>query len=238
MMVWNECWGTYSATGPYNNVVMGGSPNGSMHGLDLSRAKGAGYGNGVEFTYNQSDNSVKVHINLIGYGCNSAMQYIPDQRYVSGNFTYDWYGDFYYSTDGGNSYTLIKQELIARHNSDQTLAYRGNWGLSNVNYATIINLPENFTHVKIEVRGDEPAQRHQNIYTRQTVISTYKPWAIRKSGSWLSLNRATGIFQVRNGIGQWIDKSEESFGSVGLSDVGHSRIRKNGTWKQQSKIGN
>lgn len=235
-MVWNECWGTYSATGPYNNVVMGGSPASSMYGLNLSQAKSAGYGNGVQFTYDAKSNSVKIEINLIGYGCNSSMQYLPNQHYVQGNFTYDWFGDFYYSTDGGKNYTLVKQELIARHASNQGLAYTTNWHLSNVNYSTIIPLPPNFTHVKIEVRGDEPAQRHQNVYTRQVVISNYKPWAIRKSGTWTSLNKSSGHFRVRHG-NDWVDRSNELLSDIGKDNKGHNRIRKSGIWKQQNKLG-
>lgn len=38
-MVWLEAWGTYAKSGPYNNVTMGGSPNGSMYGLNLTSAK-------------------------------------------------------------------------------------------------------------------------------------------------------------------------------------------------------
>lgn len=235
-MVWNECWGTYSRTGPYNNVAMGGSPAGAMYGLDLSQAKNAGYGKGVQFTYDAKANNVKIEINLIGFACNQAMQYLPNQHYVQGNFTYDWYGDFYYSTDGGRNYTLVKQELIARHASNQGLAYVDNWRLSNVNYATIISLPANFTHVKIEVRGDEPAQRHQNVYTRQIVISNYKPWAIRKGGTWTSLNKPSGRFIIRHG-NNWEDKSNELLSDAGKDNKGHNRIRKNGVWKQQNKLG-
>lgn len=236
-MVWNECWGTYSATGPYDNVAIGGSPAGSMHGLDLGQAKAAGYGKGVQFTYDAKNNQIKIEINLIGYGCKSNMQYVPNRHYVSGNFTYDWYGDFYYSTDGGKNYALAKQELIARHGSTQGLAYVGNWQLSNVNYSTIISLPANFTHVKIEVRGEELAQRHQNVYTRQVVISTYKPWAIRKNGTWASLSKSSGYFKIRNS-NNWVDKSNELLSDVGKDNKGHSRIRKNSVWKQQNKIGN
>lgn len=38
-MAWLEAWGTYAKSGPYNNVTMGGSPNGSMYGLNLTSAK-------------------------------------------------------------------------------------------------------------------------------------------------------------------------------------------------------
>lgn len=235
-MAWLECWGTYSATGPYNNVVMGGSPAGSMYGLDLGPAKGAGYGKGVEFRYNQEQNSVYVHVNLIGYASDPNNNYIPNQHYVQGNFTYDWYIDIWYSSNGGGTWNKILTQLVARHNSDQTLAYSGNWGLSNVNYSTNLQLPANFTHVKIEVRGDEPAQRHQNIYTREIVISTFKPWAIRKSGDFKTLDVASGFFKIRKS-NNWNDKSEMSLSDVNKTNAGPARVRKNGTWKGQGKLG-
>lgn len=238
MSDWLECWGTYSATGPYNNVVMGGSPAGTLYGLDLTQAKSAGYGNGVRFTYNQENNSLKVEVNLIGYGSNSNNQYIANQKYVEGNFTYDWYIDIYYSTDGGNNYNKITTSLIASHASNQSLAYRDNWHLSNVNWSTILdNLPNDFTNVKIEVRGEDVGLRHQNIYTREQVISTFKPWAIRKNNDFKTLNVESGFFKIRKN-NSWVDKSQMLLTESGQANAGTSRIRKNNVFVGQSKIGN
>lgn len=236
-MGWLECWGTYAPTGPYNNVVMGGSPAGSMYGLDLAPAKGAGYGNGIEFRYTQDTNSLYIHINLIGYGADANNNYIPNQHYVQGNFTYDWYCDVWYSTNGGGSWVQMVSTLVARHNSNQTLAYNGNWGLSNVNWSTNLNnLPSDFTHVKVEVRGDDPALRHQNVYTREMVISSFKPWAIRKSNDFKTLDVPSGFFKIRKG-GNWADKSEMSLGDVNKENAGSARIRKSGKWRGQNRIG-
>ena len=231
-----DCWGTYAATGPYNNVVMGGSPSNSFYGLNLSQAKSAGYGNGIEFTYNATDNTVKAHINLVGYGSDVNMQYLPNQHYVSGDFTYDWYCDYYYSIDGGNTYVSIKTDLVANHASTQGLAYIDNWQNSTINVTTILPLPQNFTHVKIEVRGDEPAQRHQNIYTREIVISEFKPWAIRKSNIFKSLDRVNGFFKIRK-TGNYVDKSNMQLSDVNTENKGVARIRKSGKWFGQNKIG-
>lgn len=235
-MSWAECWGTYAATGPYNNVVMGGTSAGSMYGLDLTQAHNGGYGKGIEFTYHADTNTVDAHINLVGYGCDTSMSYIANQHYVTGNFTYDWYMDFYYSTDGGNNYTLVSQDKVAEHASTQNLAYGTNWYLSTIDYTKTVSLPADFTHVKIEVRGDTPAQRHQNIYTREIVISTFKPWAIRKSSVFKSLDVTSGWFKIRKS-GSWTDKSEMLLSEANQPNVGVSRIRKSGTWRGQSKIG-
>lgn len=240
-MAWLEAWGTYAKSGPYNNVTMGGSPNGSMYGLDLTSAKNAGFGNGVQFTsLNDTGTSVKIELSLVGYGSNASGQAILNQKYVRGNFTYDWYVDVYYSINNQASWGTIERNiLVAKHASTQGLAYGANWHLSTIKWNKTFNLPSNFTHLKFEVRGDEPAQRHQNIFTRQQVIpkpQSFKPWAIRKSGVWLSLDKPTGYFSVRKNS-QWIDKSEDSLDNVNKVNLGHSRIRKNNQFKQQGKLG-
>lgn len=235
-MTFIECWGTYAATGPYNNVVMIGSPSATFKGLNLSQAKSAGYGKGIEFSYNSNDNTLKTHINLIGYASDTKMNYLSNQHYVSGNFTYDWYCDYYYSVDNGNSYVKIKSELVASHASTQGLAYVDDWVKSHINHATILSLPQNFTHVKIEVRGDEPAQRHQNIYTREVIITDFKPWAIRKLNTFKSLDRDSGFFKIRKS-GNYVDKSKMQQSDTNQENKGTARIRKSGKWVGQIKIG-
>lgn len=237
-MAWHECWGTYAATGPYNNVVMGGSASNAMYGLDLLPAKGAGYGNGVEFVYHPDENYVYVHVNLIGYGSDQNNNYIPNQRYVQGDFTYDWYVDVWYTTDSGVTWVPMLTQLVARHNSDQTLAYTGNWGLSNVNWSyNLRGLPENFTHIKLEVRGEEQGRRHQNVYTRDIIIQSFKPWAIRKNNQFKSLDVSSGFYKIRKS-NNWVDKSEMLLSDVNKENAGTARIRKSGTWKGQNKVGN
>lgn len=234
-MTWYECWGTYAKTGPYNNVAMTGSPENRSLALDLSQAKNAGYGKGIEFV--SENNQIKIHVNLIGTSVSDTMQAILNQGYVSGNWTYDWYADTYVSTNGGASYQVLENNiLVARHGSTQALAYKGGWEQSHIDWVKSFTLPTNFTHFKIEVRGDEPAQRHQNIYTREQIITTVKPWAIRKSGVFQSLNRASGFFRIRKN-GTWQEKSETENSSIGQTNQGTSRIRKNGTWLGQNKIG-
>lgn len=174
---WLEAWGTYAKTGPYNNVTMGGSPNGTLYGLNLTSAKNAGFGNGVKFnSLNDAGTSVNIELSLVGYGSNASGQAILNQKYVQGNWTYDWYVDVYYSTDNQASWATAEQNiLVAKHASTQRLAYGANWHLSTIKWNKTFNLPSNFTHLKFEVRGDEPAQRHQNIFTRQQVIRPTKP---------------------------------------------------------------
>ena len=234
MANWLECWGTYAKTGPYNNVAMGGSPATYIHGINLTQAKEAGHGRGILFE--NVNNQIKVVISLVGYAVNQNMQAILNNHYISGNFTYDWFLDVYVSTDNQQSWQVIENNVkIASHNSSQNLAYASDWVKSTIYVEKNYTLPNDFTHFKIEVRGDQPAQRHQNIYTREQVIQDFKPWAIRKSNIFKSLNVSSGFFKIRKS-NNWLDKSKNSESDLGKNQ-GASRIRKNNEWKAQNKIG-
>lgn len=226
-MAWYTAWGTYSATGPYNNVAMGGSPDPTLHGLDLNPAKGAGYGKGIEFQQ-RGENQIYVHLNLIGYALDSQGNYRKNESYVNFGGTYDWYADYWVSRDGGNNWETVGYNvLVARHNSNQSLAYYGNWGLSNVNWSNVITINGSWTHFKIEIRGDQPAQRYQNIFTyTQVTKDSIKPWAIRKSNIFKSLQTINKSFKIRKS-NNWTDKSQQD----------NNKIRKSNNWVNQNKIG-
>lgn len=62
-----------------------------------------------------------------------------------------------------------------------------------------------------------------------------KPWAIRKSGIFKTLNRPSGIFQQRKG--SWNDISEQPANAVGQAVSTHHSVRKSGQWIGQGEIG-
>jgi hypothetical protein len=64
-------------------------------------------------------------------------------------------------------------------------------------------------------------------------IPFYVPMAMRKSGTWQSLDPA-GKINIRKS-GSWQDISQENFGTVGQEGTGNNHIRKSGKWLQQSK---
>lgn len=169
---WQEAWGTFAKSGQPYDVAMGGSPNGSIHGLDLSIAHNAGKGRGVFFkSLNNEGTSVEIKLDLIGYSYEVGGSSIKNGYYVPFGGTYDWYLDYYVSTDGGNSYTPVETGvLLAKHGDSQNLAYGANWQASTINWSKTINLPSNFTHLKTEVHGDIPGERHQNVYTKEQIV--------------------------------------------------------------------
>lgn len=62
-----------------------------------------------------------------------------------------------------------------------------------------------------------------------------KPWAIRKSGTFKTLNRQSGFFKQRKD--GWKDVSGQPTTAVGKSVSAPHRIRKSGQWLGQGQIG-
>ena len=58
-----------------------------------------------------------------------------------------------------------------------------------------------------------------------------------KNNQWNSLDKETGFFQKRKNS-KWEDIPKMSYEDVGKDNKGTSRIRKEGVWKGQGKIGN
>jgi hypothetical protein len=74
------------------------------------------------------------------------------------------------------------------------------------------------------------------LYNR--VKQFIRPWAIRKSGTWRSLQTLNTRFKIRKS-GTWKTMPDEDIEStkVGQANYSPSRIRKSGTWKAQGKVG-
>lgn len=63
-----------------------------------------------------------------------------------------------------------------------------------------------------------------------------KPWAIRKSSVFKSLDRPSGFF-MRRSNNTWVDTSRHLETEVGVPNAGVARIRKGGVFLGQNKIG-
>ena len=86
------------------------------------------------------------------------------------------------------------------------------------------------------MQGAQVTLPHQNIYSIQQIIPDFKPWAVRKSGQFKTLDRPSGKFQIRKS-GAWVNKSIMSTGETGQANEGVSRIRRSGTFVGQGKVG-
>lgn len=235
-MAWNEFWGAYDNTGPYNNVVVGGSPNSTgPYGVPLGTAHSSGYGYGVQFTDNGNFN-IKFELNLVSYSVTDSGQYRANQRYVTYGGTYDYYLTISTSNNNQSSWSQLYKNKVFVHSDSGALLYRSGWQQTVSQWSGLFTIPTDTTHVKIELQGEDATFPHQNIYSISQIIPDFKPWAIRKNGQWKTLNRTSGWYKIRkNG---WTDKSIMNGNDTGKTNKGVARIRQSGSWKGQGKIGN
>lgn len=237
-MAWNTFWGAFNNTGPYNNVVLGGSPSTTgPFNIPLGTAHNEGYGYGIEFTDNGAY-GVTFKLNLVGYGVTDAQQYSPNQFYVPYGGNYDYYLIVSVSNNNQSSWRQIYRNRIFSHPGGANLCYASGWQTiaQKSQWSGFFQLPTNTTHVRIELQGAQVTLPHQNIYSIQQIIPDFKPWAVRKSGQFKTLDRPSGKFQIRKS-GSWENKSIMSTGETGQANEGVSRIRRSGTFVGQGKVG-
>lgn len=239
-MAWQYFYGAYNNTGPYANVVLGGSPdNTGPFGAPLAVAHASGYGKGINFTDN-GNYGVTFVLDLVGYLITDAQQYVANGYYVGDTSTwYDYYIIVSKSTDNQQSWTPLLREKIFRHFGQMPLNYSAGWeGTARESqWSKFIQLSNDTTHVKIELQGEDATFPHSNIYSIHQVIPDFRPWGIRKSGVLKSLNKDSGFLKIRKS-NSWKDILKYSDDKVGKENQGTSRIRKKGKWLGQGKIGN
>lgn len=89
-MAWLDFWGGYLHDGPYNNVVLLGSPNSTgPFSSNLTQAHNTGYGYGINFSQNDND-SIHTKINLVGFALDSNGRVLYGQHYVRFGGTYNY----------------------------------------------------------------------------------------------------------------------------------------------------
>lgn len=240
-ITWYAGYGGYDNTGPYNNVLLVGSPTNSLPGLsnvNLTNARADGYAQGVGFESEDGSTTVKVYVNLAGVSVTDKGKLLYDQHYVQWGGTYNYFVKLSYSTDNGSSYKQLYLNKDVSHSDTGNLMYASGWKTQTFKRTYTVNLPDNFTHFKFEIYGENATFPYANIFTRNQVIviTDIKPWAIRKNGVFKTLNIPSGVFQIRKGS-SWINKSTTPVTSVNVVNQGTSRIRKSGNWRGQNKFG-
>lgn len=238
-MAWQYFYGAYNNTGPYNNVVLGGAPgNTGPFGAPLATAHAAGFGKGINFSDN-GNYGVTFMLDLVGYSVTDAQAYVPDMSYVGDASTlYNYIIIVSKSTDNKKSWTELLREKIFTHTGVMSLIYKAGWETTAraSQWSKFIQLSNDTTHVKIELQGENVTFPYSNIYTIQQVIPDFGPWGIRKSGVLKSLNNDSGFLKIRKS-NTWKDIAKYSYDKVGKENQGTSRIRRNGKWLGQGKIG-
>lgn len=239
-MAWQYFYGAYNNTGPYNNVVLGGAPgNTGPFGAPLATAHAAGFGKGINFSDN-GNYGVTFMLDLVGYSVTDAQAYVPDMSYVGDASTlYNYIIIVSKSTDDKKSWTELLREKIFTHTGVMSLIYKAGWETTAraSQWSKFIQLSNDTTHIKIELQGENVTFPYSNIYSIQQVIPDFRPWGIRKSGALKSLNNDSGFLKIRKS-NTWEDIAKYSYDKVGKENQGTSRIRRNGKWLGQGKIGN
>ena len=153
-------------------------------------------------------------------------------------------------TDNGN-YTFRYEKIpttanvIVKHlNKANNQPLRGDVTLSNQTIGSNVNYnapaitnyaPEKTTYTHTVVEGNNVITVY---YTENAKI---RPWAIRKSNAWKSLNTTRQWMKIRRTANQnfWDTKpnAEIYATDTGKENYSPSRIRKGGKWKAQGKIG-
>lgn len=255
-MSWNEAWGTYAKSGaPYDVAMVGG--NGTVLGFPTSRAiSDANHGRGIQFTaLNDEGTSVKIDLSLIGIstsggrwvGNNSTGYSSPGGGITNPGYDYGWFVEIWYSTDGGHTYVdLLRNVKVATHNTPMALAYNDrtdiqSWKLANIEYTKVLTLPPNFTHLKFEVRGDDPAERHQNIYSREIVLPKLTTrWIERATSRELAPSVTDTSYKSPKSFDNYelidtITQDKVRTYYYGLGNIKPWAIRKNGVFKSHNK---
>lgn len=237
-MAWKSFYGDYMRSGAPFNVVLGGAPgNSGPFGVNLKTAHNAGYGYGINFIDN-GNYSVTFQLNLIGYAVQDNRTWVPSSpSYSQYGGTYNYKITIQTSSDGGKTYnkTIVKKQIFV-HGDTWGMYANGSWKTTakNSQWKGTFKIPQNTTHVKILLQGDDNQWPQPNIYPITEIITEARPWAVRKNKKFLSVNRASGWFKIRKS-GAWSAKLPAFQG--GIANKGNSRIRHGNTWYGQSKVG-
>jgi len=238
-MAWFDFWGAYNNAGPYANVALGGGPGATgPFGVNLQPAHNEGRGRGIQFT-DDGNYGVTFQLDLIGYAVTDDGRFAGNGVYVDFGGRYKYRLVIHVSNNNQASWREIYSGFIFSHPSNWTLCYNVDWQRTAdaSKWTGKFQLPRDTTHVRIELMGEDATLPHHNIFSIQQIIPDFKPWAVRRSGRWKSLNNAPkGRFLIRKG-GTWQDKSAQSVGDVGKENQGKNRIRKGGKWVGQAQVG-
>lgn len=235
-MAWQNFHGAYDNTGPYANVVLGGNPgNTGDFGAPLSTAHAKGYGKGINFI-DDGNYGVTFQLDLVGYGVTDSGNYVANGRYVQYGGKYNYILIVSVSNDNKKTWRQIFNQVIFSHGDTWALLYLSGWETvaKNSQWQKKLQVPTDTTHVKVELRGEDATFPYANIYTIQQVIPDFRPWAVRKGGTFQSLNKVKAFFKKRSN-GSLKDVAKYSV--AGQENVGTSRIRKSNKWLSQGKIG-
>lgn len=238
-------YGGYSESGGNNNVVLGGDPSTSLQkfNLNMTNIHAQGYGQGIGF--DNEENLVYFNLNLVPFAVADNVAFIDGkQRYIGNghlvdtDYTYKWFLKISIKNANEQEYKTISTENVFIHKGHEPMYNTTGWETtaSKSQHEGTFTIVDETTNIRFELYGEEVFSPFQITFTREQIIRTFKPWAIRKSNIWKTLNRPSGYTKIRKS-NNWQKVKEDEIKKIGQANQGHNRIRKNGVFIQQNKKG-
>lgn len=244
-MAWQNVYGSWKRDpNVKGDIIMGGGSNfrsfpGNPPGSPSP------YGKGINISTVGTD-KYRFNLSLVGYGVDVATgSYFPTYYQGSTSDIYQWiikaaisYDDV--ANPANAKYTNLFQENLKRtfRGQDPLYAY-ANWQscvYENTSTNTFTATSKD-AWIRIEIYGEPAVEPLFAYFKLGAAIDDFRPYAIRKGGIFKSLDTNTGFFRIRKN-GSWSDVPKMTFDEVGKENQGTSRIRKNGKFVGQNKIGN
>lgn len=230
-------WGVYNNTGNYAKIYVVGGPGGGGNDYfnipksEMDSLHGRNYGTGIHFWW-EGDN-LNITINLMVITSTSSWQIIRNE-YYRGNPNYDiyeFYADIQYQKKNGQ-WVKLGDNLVNRVSAGKSLYDRSGWDSQGSGYLwkTFTFSGINFDEIEkfsVGIHGDNASVTNWvefSVHTLKDKPVPNKPWAIRKSGKWLSFTTGSKDMKSRHN-NTYVKRFDQ-------------KIRKSNTWKDQGKVGN
>lgn len=238
------------------DVYLVGAPTAAefqaMPGNPPGNPAAMGYGKGIA-AENIKDTIYRLHLSLVAYGTQASTgRYAEYYYHGSLADVYTWK----IIVDKTNidteqpqnvAYTsLFTEDLKVSYRGTQSLYSRGGWNNAHSTneaggtwYNDYVNQTfdsTNITWLRITLYGDDSFPLSYSYIRFVDLINDYRPMAVRQKGTWQSLNADNGFWKIRKS-GSWLDIDKTLFKEDTLENKSANRIRNNGVWKAQSKIG-
>ncbi|MGG5368357.1 immunoglobulin-like domain-containing protein [Enterococcus sp. DIV0240a] len=258
-MAWQTIVGSYapSASTRGDVILAGGSDFHSLAGGPPAIPSNyAGWGRGCQLL--PTDGGYSVELDLIQYGLAAENNQWGIQagtywdKYpldgTSAN-TYVWYIEIAVSTDfptDGTKANYVNQLKEVLPNTDWhggDILY-ANDGWTKTAYHNqvlpgfVLKSEAVDRWVRVKIYGEDADEQYirESYFKLEDAISLFRPFAIRKSGKFLSLDNNGGFLQIRK-TNTWKNIELISYDDVGKEGKGTSQMRKEGKWVAHRRFG-
>lgn len=230
-------WGVYNNTADYEKIYVVGGPGGgdsdyfNIPSSEMQGLRDREYGTGIHFWW--SGDSLNITINMIVLTSTTSWNIIRGE-YYRGNPNYDkyeFYADIQYQKRNGQ-WVKIGDNLIKTVTAGSPLYDRYGWDTQETGFLwkTFSYTGLDFSTIQkfsIGIHGDNASVTKWVEFPIETIApkpDPTRPWAIRKSGNWISFTQGSKEMKSRSG-GNFSKRHDQ-------------KIRKNGSFVLQGKVGN